>query len=577
MDENLELYLESIESVDKNTITTLLYIDQDPLKAQKNILALKNKAISKGIMRADDFDNLYQETVDELDRRNQERIDSAFEPFEPFESENDFNLPNFPVDCLPYSLGDYCAAVSESLQVPVDMAATACFSVLSLAVQGKFCVQPKEGWTEQVNLYTLISAPPSERKSPTLQAITAPVTDFVTSSNEQLQPNIDQYRSKEKILTQAISRLEDAISKKQFSSKGAQTEQTELSTAQAELRDLRKNPVQPMRLLVDDVTPEKLADIMQRNHGKAAILSAEGGSLDIVAGRYSDRPNLDVFLKGYSGEPLMVDRKAGQAVDLKRAHLTIGLMVQPDVLERFVGNPELRGRGLAARFLYCIPKSKVGTRKYNTEPIPPEIQEQYNSLVYRLLKIPDPEEPAKIFLTGEAQSAARAFFDELEPRLADDLENISDWAGKLHGQTVRIAALLHCCNHLESAAENPLTVDTMEKAQKIGKYYLEHAMAALASTGEEGQSIQEARYILKRLDKLQSDCVTVRELHQKCKGRTGFKIAAEFRDKLEPLISRGYFMIESLSDTGGRPKELIRVNPAYREAQKRAKENRSRQ
>jgi hypothetical protein len=44
--------------------------------------------------------------------------------------------------------------------------------------------------------------------------------------------------------------------------------------------------------------------------GRMAIISAEGGLFDILAGRYSNGvPALDVWLKGHAGDPLRIDRK----------------------------------------------------------------------------------------------------------------------------------------------------------------------------------------------------------------------------------------------------------------------------
>lgn len=67
-------------------------------------------------------------------------------------------------------------------------------------------------------------------------------------------------------------------------------------------------PVLP-RLVADDVTPEAVASLLAEQGGRLAVLSAEGGILATLAGRYSGAPNLEVFLKGHAGDLLRVDRK----------------------------------------------------------------------------------------------------------------------------------------------------------------------------------------------------------------------------------------------------------------------------
>ena len=87
-------------------------------------------------------------------------------------------------------------------------------------------------------------------------------------------------------------------------------------------------PTMP-RLLADNVTPEAAASLLAEQGGRLAVLSAEGGIFDILAGRYSGgMPDLDVWLKGHAGDPLRVDRKGRAAGVRAVARSDIGLTVQ---------------------------------------------------------------------------------------------------------------------------------------------------------------------------------------------------------------------------------------------------------
>ena len=57
------------------------------------------------------------------------------------------------------------------------------------------------------------------------------------------------------------------------------------------------------RLLADDITPEAAASLLAEQGGPLAIISAEGGIFDIIAGRYSSKaiPNMDLWLKAQLG------------------------------------------------------------------------------------------------------------------------------------------------------------------------------------------------------------------------------------------------------------------------------------
>ena len=131
--------------------------------------------------------------------------------------------------------------------------------------------------------------------------------------------------------------------------------------------------MKPMKLYVDDITTEKLTSVLAGNDGRAAILSTEGGIFDTLAGAYSKTVNIDVMLKGYSGDSIRVDRIGRNSESIMNPALTVLLMVQPSVLSGLMQNGTFRGRGLTARFLYCIPASFVGKRRYRSEPVPDEV------------------------------------------------------------------------------------------------------------------------------------------------------------------------------------------------------------
>lgn len=96
-------------------------------------------------------------------------------------------LPPFPVGCLPSIMREYVKAVSEAVQVTVDMAAVAALATAALCVQKKYLVKGKENWLEPLNLYPVVVAPPAERKSAIMQAMTKFVYEYEQTTNEFLQ------------------------------------------------------------------------------------------------------------------------------------------------------------------------------------------------------------------------------------------------------------------------------------------------------------------------------------------------------------------------------------------------------
>lgn len=127
-----------------------------------------------------------------------------------------------------------------------------------------------------------------------------------------------------------------------------------------------------LRILAQDVTPERTVTLAADNDGRIANFSAEGELFQIIAGRYSGgSPNMEVYLKGHAGDLMRVDRqnKESKPVFIERPALTIGLCVQPDVLRELPSVKGLQGRGLLARFLWVVPPSNIGRRKTKTDPV----------------------------------------------------------------------------------------------------------------------------------------------------------------------------------------------------------------
>ena len=269
----------------------------------------------------------------------------------------------------------------------------------------------------------------------------------------------------------------------------------------------------------------------------------------------------------------MVDRKGRGSEFIENPALTILLTVQPAVLSQIMGNDEMSGRGFLARFLYALPASRIGQRSYRVKPIPDKVREGYNDLIYRLLSIPDIGFPRELSLSEEADKLAEEFFLEIESKLADELEIIEGWAGKLHGQTMRIAGIFHCCEYIEAAGNTPVSGETMSKAIQVGRYFLEHAKAAFAIMGlSDPPEVKDAKYILKRLNEYGQHEISKRNLYQLCRNRSGMEKAEGMEKGLNELVQRGYIRIFKIQpesqnsqnpQKGGRPSWMIEVNPIY--------------
>ena len=553
-------YLNSLTGITPNDIDIVLYSSPSPVTVYNRLFQMKVKALEEWEISGDKFESMVMEEVDKFEEAKRKKIDSLFSQLSQFsqfspESQN-LNLPSFPVECLPVSLKEYSAAVAKNIQVPIDMTAAAALAVAAICVQGKFEVNVKPGWNEPLNLYIVETANPSERKSPVVKAMTYPLYRDTKQYNEEQAVEISEYRTRHNILQAAVNRLTDQASKGK-----ADTE--EVLEKERELMELEKHPVKPLRLLADDATPEALTSLMAENNGKMAVISSEGGLFDMAAGQYNDHVNIDVLLKAFTGDSIMIDRKGRPSEQIDRPCLTMLLTVQPSVLNTVMENETFRGRGFLARILYTLPRSMVGQRRFETEPVPHVVREGYEVLLNALLSISVPEFPEQIRLSKPAYLEAKQFAEALEKQLPDELEELQDWAGKYHGQVMRVAGILHCCRYDKDAAKYPIDLETMQAAERIGEYFLSHAKAAFQIMGLlDSKTVKDAKYILKRLETVNDNEISKRGLIRMCMGR--FPSAEDMDPGLKELEERGYIAIETVK-TGkrGRPAEIIHLNPEY--------------
>ena len=502
---------------------------------------------------------------------------TMFQPLTPFELRDASPTPSFPTEMLPDLLRRVTEAVSESLQVACDMVAVCLLTIISLCVQKRFKVNPKGDWFEPVNLYTLIIARSSDRKSPVLGWGMQAVSQFVADYNEQIAPKISEYKTKCDILRRRIESHKRAFADNKKLNGVIPTEAVILKLVH-ELSELEKNPVNELTLTASDATTEALAAEMAANHEKLGIVSDEGGMFQILSGLYSKgTANIDAVLNAFNGSAIQIIRKTGKKIDLKRPLLTILLMAQPSVLEEVMENKQFVGRGLLARFLYSLPDSFVGSREYEDVSVPAAIESEYTEFIYRLLDFASSGQTDIIKYTPEAHAEAKALHDEFEPTLRNgDSPAVEEWGGKFEGKVARIAAILHIVEHVELAADIPISGETYAQARSIGDYFIAHAHAAYNQMGvAEAQATSDAKYIWRHLLKAGVDEISKRDLQQKVCSRNRFPKATDIIPGLDVLVERGYIAICKVAPAqntknraiGGRPPEMVYINPLLTESE----------
>jgi len=472
------------------------------------------------------------------------------------------NVPPFPVAALPAVLADFVAAEAEATQTPSDLAAMLCLAVCAAGVAKKVEVRVRDDWLEPVNLFTVTVLEPGNRKSAVFAHTTAPLREFEAQLVEQERAELARQQAKRRQRERYMKVLEEKAAKKGDTAAGQEAEEVAVELA------TMAEAVLP-RLIVDDATSEKLAAVLAEQGGRIASMSPEGGVFDLMAGLYSRSgiPQFDVYLKGHAGDDLRVDRIGRKGDHVKRPALTMGLAIQPTVLEGLLENRVFRGRGLLARFLYSLPESRIGARKIEPEPVPEHVRQAYQDVVRELCELPwDPNQPQYIQLVEDAWVLLRQFMQKLEPELGagGELKCAQDWGSKLAGAVARIAGVMHCVIHAYGEPWlHPLAATTMASAIEIGRYATTHALAAFEAM-QADRRLSDAQYVLRWIERHGKTEFAKSAAQQH--GKRRFKQAGDIDAPLALLVRHNYIRQRPTAKRGpGRPASPIyEVNPAFR-------------
>jgi replicative DNA helicase len=452
----------------------------------------------------------------------------------PFE---EFELPPFPVEIFPPWLREYVEGVAESTQTPLDAPSMAAISILSTALAKKFYVLLTGEWSESLNTYTILALPPGNRKSSVSKAFQEPVIAYERGKREKLQGEVYEQQAKRKAKKKRVEQLE-----KEFAKDGNKAILQEILLLNNEVNQERITYLP--RYIAEDVTPEKLADLMADNNEKMALLSAEGGGIfNIMAGRYAGdgKANFEIFLKGFSGDYCAVDRIGREAKVLNNPALTIGLFIQPNVVQDVPVS--FQERGLMPRFLFSFPRSLVGYRKITPQLIKKEVKKCYEERIKHLMQLED-SVAVQLTLNKNAKLEEVVLREEIESMFLEDglLAEMKEWGSKLAGQIIRISGLLHVAEHVQTlpnSGEVPKQINetTFINAKKLTRYFIEHARAAYGCMGVD-KELQNAKYLLEVIKKQHKSTVAYRDIQLLTNKR--FRKASRLKASFYELEHRGY-------------------------------------
>jgi hypothetical protein len=575
--------LESFDQVPDKQVDRLLawYITHNPAQARDGMItslaSMYNIPAERGARLADEALGRARRWSQDQVKELSDAVD-GWEPPVPLSAVPD--PPAFPAGVFPGWIEAQVSALAEFAQVPRDLPAMVILGVLAAAAGGHAVIGVRPGWSEPLNLYVVPAMASGARKSPVYAPLVAPLLtaekmlaeasgDSITEARTTRAIADKASRAAEKRAADAIAEVArtdadpQATAEDKQKAGDARKAAEEDARAKATLAEAVEVPVVP-RLLVDDVTPEKMTAMMAEQGGRLAIVSDEGGPLISLAGRYSTskEPDLEAWLKGHNGlhAEIRVDRLGRPPDYVRSPALTVCLTVQPGVLRRLHKIPQLRDRGLLARILYSMPPDYVGSRRVRTREVPYQATVDYDLRMTGVVAgLAAWTEPLPLQMAPGALEMLLAFAEALEPRLLleGDLGHLRDWASKLTGAVARIAGLLHVAGYEGDAHKYPVGEETMARALAVGEYLIAHAIAAFDYMGADPQ-LEDARAVLAWLRRTGKVSFIQRDLYRAM--QTRFRKAEDTEPALTALDGNGWIREAKQERSAGRGRP---ASPAF--------------
>lgn len=493
--------------------------------------------------------------------------------------------------------GRIALAIEAKWSVPAIVSFTTALGVTSAATCGRFTVAKDINSTFPTALFLAPLLNPGGLKSAVLGALSSPLRAAQLKTAARLDPQISERMRRCSATTQALATMERKMAA--ALANGDPVTELEASAQALELTLADRDPGEfnaPFRPVSfgSDATPEALVKRAASQGGRVAVLAAEGGLLENLAGRYSDNGSAKVeFLQAaYDGEPYEGSRVSDGARDIPTPWASLLLVVQPDVAATMLGSTGMRTRGFLQRFWLFLPPTADYLARTSMPPLPSDLLAEWERVTVGIWGddgFSDWATPVVIQMPTGCRKKIEAFEQEfIAPtfaRAADDGNALlQGWLGKTAMTTWRVAALLA---QLEAPRTTRVSVTATAAAIDFAKMATSHAEHLFAHGPTAATRLPKFRVLAGLVRGIESieDAApgpdearddgsggiedapgtefTKNALYQHMRGQVWVTGADSIEAVLQDLGGLGWvrFVGPRTTELGGRPREVWKLHP----------------
>lgn len=270
----------------------------------------------------------------------------------------------FPLPALPSTMQDYCYHAAEALRVDPAYIALPALVATAAAIGNSRMIRLKDSWLEPCVCWGALIAESSTLKSPSLETGVAPLWKIQEQLSKEYDWECTRYE-------------EDVEAWEKKGKKGWKGEEVD-----------RPALPEPKRILVSDITIEKLAEVLWNNPRGLVLVRDElsgwfGSFTRYSSGGGKSSSDLSTWLSIFRATQIVVDRKTGTqtSIHVPKAAVSVIGTIQPGILHR-VMTDEFFESGLTSRLLLAMPPRRA--KVWSEDVIPPEVGERYHELLKQI-------------------------------------------------------------------------------------------------------------------------------------------------------------------------------------------------
>lgn len=446
--------------------------------------------------------------------------------------------------------------IANGTASPIDYAAISYLAAVASLIGGKRSVRPYEtsNWKEPCILWCAAVGDPSARKSPALDAVTAPLRVIE-------QDNADSYR--QELQTWEAACAVSKAAKDHWSDDLKKAVKTADVPPEMPAEAIEPDEPSRRRTLVMDATPEAVGAILSGNPQGFMHFRDELSGWFMSFDRYSPGGR-EFWLEAYGGRSFTIDRKgARKPLSIPFNGVTVIGGIQPDKLAGVFNAPD---DGLTARFLWAWP-DRVAFQRPQRLANMGALETAYRRLdSLAWAQDADGKAVARTLpLTPEAADTFAQWQSENEVVNSDSGTLYKSFVGKMDGTVLRLALVgeLARWSFGNEAEPEEITLDSLRGAIGFVDEYAKPM--SLRVFGDAALPIAErnAAILARYIQKERLTAINRRELM-----RTPHKThlptlrrADAMKEAFEVLLNAGW-IAPAANVASGRPRSDYRVNPA---------------